>query len=59
MWTKFELLYRDTGFMELDTILIQLSSRIASDFDYLVHFADSLMCNFTRLKKIGTNDVPD
>ena len=45
--------------MELDTILIQLSSRTASDFDSLVHFADSLMRNFTRLKKIGTKDVPD
>ncbi len=59
MWAKFELLYRDTGFMNLDTILIQLSSRTASDFDYVFHFADSLICNFTRLKKIGTKDVPD
>ncbi len=59
MWAKFELLYRDTEFMELDTILIQLSSRTAFDFDFVIHFADSLNRNFTRLKKIGTKDVPD
>lgn len=59
MWTKFELLYRDTGFMERDTILIRLSSKTASDFEDVAHFANSLKRDSTRLKEIGTKDVPD
>ena len=35
---KFETLYRDTRFMELDAILIQLSSRTASDFSKVAQF---------------------
>ncbi len=59
MWAKFELLYRDTGFMERDTIFIRLSSKTASDFDDMAHFARILKRNSTRLKEIGTKDVPD
>lgn len=59
MWTKFEPLYRDTGFMERDTILIRLSSKMASDFEDVAHFAYSLKRDSTRLKEIGTKDVPD
>lgn len=53
MWAKFELLYRDTGFMERDAILIRLSNKTASDFDDVAHFADSLKRDSTRLKEIG------
>ncbi len=59
MWTKFEALYRDTGFMEHNAIFIQLSTQTASDFSNVAQFADSLKCDCTRLKEIGTKDVPD
>lgn len=59
IWTKFEHLYRDTGFMERDTILIRLSSKTASDFEDVAHFAASLKRDSTRLKEIGFTDVPD
>ena len=59
IWTKFEHLYRDTGFMERDTILIRLSSKTASDFEDVAHFAASLKRDSTRLKEIGITDVPD
>lgn len=59
MWAKFETLYRDTEFMERDAILIRLSSRTASDFSNVAEFADSLKRDCTRLKEIGTKDVPD
>lgn len=59
IWAKIELLYRDTGFMERDTILIRLSSKTASDFENVAHFADSLKLDSIRLKEIGTKDVPD
>lgn len=42
MWSKFETLYRDTGFMERDAIFIRLSSQTASDFSTVAQFADSL-----------------
>lgn len=59
MWTKLETLYRDTGFMGRDAILIRLSSRTASDFSNVSQFADSLKRDCTRLKEIGTKNVPD
>ena len=59
MWTKFEALYWDTGFMERDAIFIQLSTQIVSDFGNISQFADSLKRDCTRLKEIGTKDVPD
>ena len=58
MWAKFELLYRDTGFIERDAILIRLSSKTSSNFDDVAQFVDSLKRNSTRLKEIGTTDVP-
>lgn len=45
--------------MERDTILIRLSSKTASDFENVAHFADSLKLDSIRLKEIGTKDVPD
>lgn len=59
MWAKFESLYRDTGFIERDAIFIRLSSQTASDFNNVAQFASSLKRDCTRLKEIGTNDVPD
>ena len=59
MWAKFELLYRDTGFIERDAILIRLSSKTSSDFDDVAQFAYSLKRDSTRLKEIGTTDVPN
>ena len=35
MWTKFEALYWDTGFMERNEIFIRLSTQTASDFSNL------------------------
>ncbi len=37
-WAKFKLQYRDTRFIERDTIFIRLSSKIASDFNDTGHF---------------------
>lgn len=59
MWSRFETLYRDTGFVERDAIFIRLSSQTASDFSTVAQFADSLKRDCTRLKEIGTKDVPD
>lgn len=59
MWTKFELFYYDTSFMERNVIFIQLLSQTALDFSNDAQFADSPKRNSTRLKKIGTKDVPD
>ena len=59
MWTKFEALYWDTGFMERNAIFIQLSTQTASDFSNIAQFANSLKRDCTRLKEIGTKDIPD
>ena len=59
MWTKFEALYRNTGFMERNAIFIRLSTQTALDFSNVAQFADSLKRNCTRLKEIGTKDVLD
>ena len=59
MWAKFETLYQDTGFMECNAILIQLSSQTVSNFNNVAQFTDSLKRDYTRLKEIGTKDVPD
>lgn len=45
--------------MERNTILIWLSSKIASNFEDMAHFANSLKHDFTQLKKIDTKDVFD
>lgn len=45
--------------MKRNTILIRLSSKTVSNFDNIAYFADSLKRNSTRLKEIGTKDVPD
>ena len=58
IWAKFELLYRDTGFMERDAIFIRLCSKTSSDFDDVAKFADILKFYSTWLKEIGTTDVP-
>lgn len=57
MWAKFELLYRDTGFMERDAILIRLSSETSADFDDVAHFADSPRRDSTGRKEIGTKEI--
>ena len=59
IWAKFETLYRETGFMERDAILIRLFSRTASDLSNFDQFVDSLKRDCKRLKEIGTKDVPD
>ena len=59
MWTKFEVLYWDIGFIERNAIFIQLFTQTASDFSNIAQFADSLKRDCTRLKKIGTKDVSD
>lgn len=59
IWAKFESLYRDTGFMERDAIFIRLSSQTASDFHNVAQFASSLKRECTRLKEIGTKDIPN
>lgn len=59
MWAKFESLYRDTGLDERDAIFIRLSTLTASDFANVAQFAGSLKRDHTRLKEIGTKDVPD
>ena len=62
IWAKFELLYRDTGFMERDAIPIRLSSKtssdLVSDFDDIAQFVHNLKRDSTRLEEIGTTDVP-
>ena len=59
MWKKFETLYRDTGFIERDAIFIRLSTQTLSDFANVAESADNIKRNSTRLKEIGTKDVPD
>ena len=59
MWKRFESLYRDTGFIERDSIFIRLSTQTLSDFDDVAQFADNIKRNSIRLKEIGTKDVPD
>ena len=39
--SNLELLYRDTGLMGRDAILIRLSRKTTSDFDDVAHFEDS------------------
>lgn len=45
--------------MEWDTIFIQLSTQMTSDFSNLAQFVDSLKHNYIRFKEIGIKDVPD
>ena len=59
MWKKFESLYRDTGFIERDSVFIRLSTQTLSDFSDVAEFADNIKRNSTRLKEIGTTDVPN
>lgn len=59
IWPKFEALYWDIGFIERNTIFIQLSTQTASNFSNVAQFADNLKCNCTCLNEIGTKDVPD
>ena len=59
MWKKFESFYRDTGFIKRDSIFIRLSTQTLSDFAYVAEFADNIKRNSTRLKEIGTTDVPN
>ena len=59
MWKKFESLYRDTGFIERDSIFIRLSTQTLSDFADVAEFADNIKRNSIRLKEIGTTDVPN
>lgn len=57
MWIKFQTLYRDSGFIERDTILMRLSTQTLSDFENVAQFADSIKRDSIRLKEIGTSDV--
>ena len=59
MWKRFESLYRDSGFIERNTIFMRLSTQTLSDFDNVAQFADTIKRNSIRLKEIGTTDVPD
>ncbi len=57
-WAKFEFLYQGTGFIEQDTILIRLSSKITSDFNGVAYFADHLKRDSTHLKKLAPRMTP-
>ena len=57
IWERFESLYRDTGFIERNSIFIRLSTKTLSDFDDVAQFADNIKRNFIRLEEIGTTDV--
>ncbi len=58
MWKKFDSFYRDTRFIERDSIFI-LSTQTISDFSNIAEFTDNIKRNSTRLKKIGTTDIPN
>ncbi len=59
MWKRFESLYRDTGFIERNSIFTRFSIQTLLDFDDVAQFADNIKRNSIRLKEIGTKDVPD
>lgn len=59
MWKKFETLYRDTGFIERNAIFIRFSIETMSDFTNVAEVADNIKRNSTRLREIGTTDVPN
>ena len=58
MWKRFESLYRDTEFIERDSIFIRLSTETLSDFDDFAQFSDNIKRTSNLLKEIGTKDVP-
>lgn len=58
MWKRVESLYRDTGFIERDSIFTRLSTETLSDFDDFAQFADNMKRNSIRLREIRTKDVP-
>ena len=58
MWKRIESLYRDTGFIERDSIFIRLPTETLSDFDDVAQFADDIKRNSIRLNEIDTKDVP-
>lgn len=59
MWKRIESLYRDTRFIERDSIFIRLPTETLSDFDDVAQFADDIKRNSIRLHEIDTKDVPD
>ncbi len=59
MWKRFESLYRDTIFIERDSIFIRFSTQTLSDFDNVAQFVDNIKRSYIRLKEIGTKNVPD
>lgn len=58
MWKKFQTLYGNTGFLERNTIFIQLSTKAIEDFQRILEFANAIKKDATRLKKIGITDLP-
>ncbi len=42
MWKRIESLYRNTGFIERDSIFIRLPTETLSDFDDVAQFADDI-----------------
>lgn len=58
MWKKFQTLYRNTGFLERDTIFIRPSTKAIEDFQRIAEFANAIKKDATRLKEIGITDLP-
>lgn len=58
MWKKFQILYKNTGFLDCNTIFIQLLTKTLKDFQGVAEFANVIKKDATRLKKIGVTDLP-
>lgn len=58
MWKKFQLLYRNTGFLERDAAFIRLSTKTLEDFQGVAEFANAIKKDAKRLKEIGLTDLP-
>lgn len=59
MWERFETLYRDSRFIERNTIFMRLSTQTLSDFHEVSQFTDTIKRNSIRVREIDTTDVPD
>lgn len=57
MWKKFQLLYRNTGFLELNATFIRLSTKTLEDLQGVAEFANAIKKDAKRLKEIGITDL--
>lgn len=58
MWKKFQLLYRNAGFLKRDAIFIRPSTKTLEDFQRVAEFANAIKKDAKRLKVIGITDLP-